>query len=195
MSCRCAVCYETIAQPNSLWYAALQASFMSCWICGECLSLIPAEDRIPTEKQRDRDVTFGPMRADVNSRGWYQNSGSSRMAPRFWVTAEALERAFPLDCELMAEYYPYIFTERFLREMVKAEREGIWPPERWDGRSREQLLMQFGSHIRKHLGLPPAPEVEDCPVFNLNGSPVHVPPGQARLAEALWQEIRVWSES
>lgn len=161
----------------------------TCWICGDCLSLIPVKDRIPTDKQRDFDATFGPMRANVNDRGWYQSCDSSMMSPRFWVSSEALEIAFPPGCKLMTDFYPFVRMERFLEDMVKAEREGLWPPWSWEKRSRDQLLMEFGSPIRKYLGLPPAPKVEDNPRISLTGDLVDVPPGQARLAQELWQSI------
>jgi hypothetical protein len=194
MSCQCGVCYETVAQPVSLWYAAAGSKPLTCYICGECLSLIPAEDRIPTDKQRDFDVTIGPMRASVNDRGWYQSDGSAQMEPRFWVSADALEKVFPPNCELMADFYPTIRMERFLREMVQAERESVWPPWPWEKRPREQLLMDLGPAIRQYLGLPKAPEVEDHPIHSLTRSPLEVPPGQARLAKELWIGVKGWYE-
>ena len=192
MSCQCGVCYQTVAQPDSLWYAAAATKMTTCYVCGSCLSLIPAEVRIPTDRQRDFDVTFGPMRADTDDHGTYQTSGSSLMPPRFWVPAEALESVFRPECELMADFYPIRRMERFLREMVHAERAGIWPPWPCERRSRDQILMEFGGAIRTYLNLPPAPHVEDRPIISVTRSPVEVPPGQARLAAELWTEVVKW---
>ena len=192
MACYCGVCNQTVVQPDSLWYVAAGTKLLTCFICGECLSRIPARDRISTDRQRDFDPTFGPVRANVNDNGWYQLDGSHQMAPRFWVRADALEKVFPPDCELMADFYPFMRMERFLREMVMAERDGIWPPWPWESRSREQLLMEYGSAIRKYLSLPPAPQVEDQPITSMMRSPVEVPPGQARLARQLWTEVVKW---
>lgn len=194
MSCQCSVCYEKVTQPNSLWYAASEAKPMLCWVCGDCLARIPAADRTPTETQRELDITFGPVRADVNDRGNYQMSGARTMAPRFWVTADILERSFPESCELMIEFHMYTRLERRLHEMVEADREGVWPPWPWEVRSRDQILMETGHTIRKHLGLEPARKVADHPAFSITGQHMEVPPGQLELARELWAEIVSWHE-
>jgi hypothetical protein len=152
MSCWCGVCHENVAQPNSLWYAATATKLRICYICGDCLSLIPLPARHRTDAQRDFDATFGPMRAFVNEKGWYQMHDSKQMAPRFWVAASDLESVFPARCELMEDFYPYIRMERFLDEMVRAHELGLWPPWPWEERSREQVLREYGPAIRKYLG-------------------------------------------
>ncbi len=194
MPFQCGVCYRTVARPDRLWYAAATTKMSTGCVCGRCLSLIPEEARIPTDQQRDFDVTFGPMRADADDQGTYQMSGSTLMTPRFWVPAEALENVFRPECELMADFYPIRRMERFLGEMVHAERAGIWPPWPCERRSREQILMEFGGAIRTYLALPPAPQVEDHPIISATRSPVEVPPGQARLARELWKEVVEWHD-
>lgn len=195
MSVECSVCYETVAQPNSLWYAALRDHVLSLWVCGDCLARVPLGDRVPTETQNEQEVTFGPVRADVNSRGWYQMSGSRQMAPRFWVPMEALKRHYSTPCELLTVFFPLVRMERCLLDMIQADQEGIWPPWPWELRTREHLLMENDHEIRAFLGLPPLRGEKDVPILSMDGVRHAVTPALALRAEELWARVVEWGST
>lgn len=192
MSVLCAVCFDTVCQPNSLWYAAVRTQNLTCWICGDCLSRIPKEERIPTNVQNDREVTFGPMRADVNCSGRYQMSGARQMEPRFWVPFETLERYYASPCELMSMFFPIVRMERCLLEMLAADRAGVWPPWPWEIRTRDYILMECSHEIRAFLRLKPQGPDEEPPLVSIDGTRLELKPEHVRLAGWLWQAICDW---
>ena len=194
MSVECSVCYEVVAQPNSLWYAVIRTHILSLWICGDCLARIPQGDRVPTETQNEKEVTFGPVRADVNSRGWYQMHGSSQMTPRFWVPMEVLEKHYTTPCELMTTFFPLVRMERCLKDTLRADQEGVWPPWPWEVRTREHFLMENHHEIRAFLGFPPSTGEKHAVNLSLDGIRHPLQPALADRAEELWNCILEWGK-
>jgi len=95
MSCTCCGCYQTILQPDSLWWASTRFNLDANYVCGTCLASIPAAERFPTEILEEFKITFGPVFASANSRGVYQSDGSTMGEPRFWVEASILREILP----------------------------------------------------------------------------------------------------
>lgn len=162
MSCGCSVCTYTIAQPDSIWYAACKNSIFASYVCGTCLAEIPPEARVPTPEQLPNRLTFGPFAAQVNEGGIYQCSSLKQMEPRFWVPFEVLDRHWDRHCELMRDQFPLLATDRFVRELVQSMREGRDVPAPWEGKSsRHDLVMAHSYGLEEFLGLDHPPRLWD----------------------------------
>lgn len=180
MSCVCASCREPVVKPNALWYLAVDPWILIHYVCGKCLDKIPPGARRPTREQVPFTATFGPLAAEANAHGECQTSEARQLDPEFWVATADLERALSAKSDLLRELYPLLHTERYLRDLLKAEEMGAW--DRWPGddRPRDAILTEYGRYFRRRLGFPSETETEDRS-------------GQERAAAELWRLIQEWA--
>lgn len=117
MSCTCEGCLDTIALPDSFWFACTRYSTMACHLCGTCVSLIPPERRRPTTEKQEFKISFGPINADTGSFGRYQWLGSSQGEISFWVEAGDIDEYIPESKRVLKELYPFYCPEQYIKEM------------------------------------------------------------------------------
>jgi hypothetical protein len=136
MSAICSSCEKTCREPEAIWYLGTRYGWNVYWACGACVDRIPEEERHPTERQMEFEVTFGPLKCETNSRGVYQGTTSKQQTPRFWVRNDAIAKFMPEGEKFLHLFYPFNNLDDYLPWFASGVRSGEIPK----SGQRESLL-------------------------------------------------------
>lgn len=127
MSAWCSSCERPLKSPEPIWYAGTRFAWDIWWICGECMAGIPDAERHPATTLMEFEVTFGPVDAPTNDRGWYQWSTAKQLDPRFWVRNDVLAKHVPAGQAFVDRFYPFNDLCHYLPWLAEGVRSGKVP--------------------------------------------------------------------
>lgn len=184
MSAGCSSCERLLKYPEPIWYAGTRYAWDIWWICGECLAGIPEAERHPAKALMEFEITFGPVDAEANGRGWYQWTSAKQLQPQFWVRNDVLAKHVPAGEDFVSMFYPFNDLPRYLPWLACGVRAGTIP----SSGDRNKLLRDLtllGPVLERYLHGPCEPRRKSVLPYGLELTEEHNALAEELLAEIL----------